>query len=72
MNNVFVVSHNSKTIGVYTSHMKAIQAIIMETLMYGYQMNDYTYDMGIEFYTFIRDNSETVYELQEIALDDRA
>ena len=73
MENVFVVSYNSRIVGVYTSHRKAVQGIIMENLPFGYTMNDYTYDFGVEFYTFTDyKNPEKVYELQEVTPDQRA
>ena len=73
MDNVFVLFIDSRLIGVYTSHRKAIQAMIMETLPFGYKMGDYTFDFGVEFYTFTDDkNTERVYELQEVTPDARA
>ena len=73
MDNLFVVSCNSRIIGVYTSHRKAVQAIITETLPFGYTMNDYTYEFKVEFYTFTDGkNPEKVYELQEVTPNVRA
>jgi hypothetical protein len=75
MENVFVLIINSLLIGVYTSHRKAVQAMIMETLPYGYTMTDYTFDFGVEFYTFsdpAMSSNEKVYELHEVTPDTRA
>ena len=75
MENVFVLIINTRLIGVYTSHRKAVQAMIMETLPHGYTMTEYAFDFGVEFYTFSDpDNSsdEKVYELQEVTPDARA
>ena len=47
----------------------------METLPYGYTMTDYTFDFGVEFYTFSdpdKPSNEKVYELQEVTPDTRA
>ena len=73
MNNLFALSVNSKLIGVFTSHLKATQTMWMETLPFGYKMEEYVFDFGIEFYTF-RDNedNEKTYELQEVTPDTRA
>ena len=75
MENVFVLIINTQLVGVYTSHRKAIKAMIMETLPYGYTMTDYTFDFGVEFYTFSdpdKPSNEKVYELQEVTPDTRA
>ena len=75
MENVFVLIINSMLIGVYTSHRKAVQAMIMETLPHGYTMTDYTFDFGVEFFTFSdpgKPSDEKVYELQEVTPDQRA
>lgn len=72
MNNLFVLSVNSRLIGVYTSHLKATQAMWMETLPFEYKMEDYVFDFGVEFFTF-RDtaDNEKTYELQEVTPDAR-
>lgn len=75
MENVFVLILNTLLIGVYTSHRKAVQAMIMKTLPRGYTMTDYTFDFGVEFYTFSDPNNpsdEKVYELHEVTPDARA
>jgi hypothetical protein len=70
--NVFVVMIDTRLVGVYSSHRKAVQAIIMDTLPFGYTMGDYTYDFGVEFFTFSdKNNNEKVYELQEVTPDER-
>ena len=72
MENVFVLILQSRLMGVYTDHRKAVQAMIMDSLPYGYTMSDYTYDFGVEFYTFSdNDSNERVYELQEVTPDNR-
>ena len=72
MENVFVLTIHAQLIGVYTSHRKAVQAMIKETLPFGYTMSDYTYDFGVEYFTFIdKDYKEKTYELQEVMPDGR-
>ena len=73
MENVFVLIINARLIGVYTSHRKAVQAMIMEVIPFGYTMSDYTFDFGVEFFTFTDQlGNEKVYELQEVTPDQRA
>ena len=73
MENVFVLIINTRLIGVYTSHRKAVQAMIMEAIPFGYTMSDYTFDFGVEFFTFTdQSDNEKVYELQEVTPDTRA
>lgn len=73
MENVFVLIINARLIGVYTSHRKAVQAMIMEAIPFGYTMSDYTFDFGVEFFTFTdQSDNEKVYELQEVTPDTRA
>lgn len=73
MENVFVLIINARLIGVYTSHRKAVQAMIMEAIPFGYTMSDYTFDFGIEFFTFTdQSDNEKVYELQEVTPNTRA
>jgi hypothetical protein len=73
MENVFVLMIDTRLVGVYTSHRKAVQAAIMDNLPYDYKLSDYVYDFGVEFFTFTDDkNSERVYEIQEVTPDERA
>ena len=73
MENVFVLIINARLIGVYTSHRKAVQAMIMEAIPFGYTMSDYTFDFGVEFFTFTDQlGNEKVYEMQEVTPDQRA
>ena len=73
MENVFVLIINARLIGVYTSHRKAVQGMIMEAIPFGYTMTDYTFDFGVEFFTFTDQlGNEKVYEMQEVTPDKRA
>jgi len=66
MDKVYVVSRNDQIIGVFTSHRKAVEAAIMETLPFSYAMTDYAYDFGVEFYTFTdKSGTEQTYSIQE-------
>jgi hypothetical protein len=73
MENVFVLILNTRLIGVYTSHQKAAQAMFMDVLPYGYKMEEYAYDFGVEFFTFRdKEYNEKTYELQEVTPNTRA
>lgn len=72
MDKLFVVMIDTRLVGVYTAHRKAVQAVIMDNLPFGYIMSDYAYDFGVEFFTFMNDGAEKVYEIQEITPDERA
>lgn len=73
MENLFVVIVDTKLVGVYTSHRKAAQAIIMDNLPFGYTLGDYAYDFGVEFFTYTDEkNNERVYTLQEVTPDQKA
>ena len=73
MENVFVLLMNNQLVGVYTSHRKAVQAAIMDSLPSGYTMTDYAYDFGVEFYIFTNElKIEKTYEIQEVTPDNRA
>lgn len=72
MNNLFILSVNDRAIGVYTSHMKAVQAAIMDTLPFSYTLTDYSYELGVEFYTFTdKSYTEKIYSIQEVTPDTR-
>lgn len=73
MESLFVLSTVTDIlIGVHTSHRKAVQAMLMETIPFNYKMTDYTYELGIEFYTFTNDkNTELTYKIQEVIPDQR-
>lgn len=72
MDKLYVLSRNDRVIGVYTSHMKAVQAAIMETLPFDYTMTNYLYDFGVEFYTFTdKLYTEQTYSIQEVTPDEK-
>lgn len=72
MDKLYVVSLNDRVIEVSTSHRKAVQTAIMETLPFSYTMTDYVYDFGVEFYTFTdKSGNEQTYSIQEVTPDTR-
>jgi len=70
--NVFVLLFSGRVVGVYTSHMKAMQTILLETLRKGWTLAQYQYDFGVEFFSYEHDGVEELYELQEVTPDNRA
>ena len=73
MDNVFILSVNDRIIGVYTSHRKATQEMFMDTLPFNYQLTDYSFEFGVEFFTFTdKALIEKTYTIQEATLDQRA
>jgi hypothetical protein len=72
MDNVFVLLFGGRIVGVYTSHRKATQTMILDTLRKGWKLAQYQYDFGVEFYSYEHDGVEELYELQEVTPDARA
>ena len=71
MDNVFVLFLNNHLVGVYTTHRKAVQAILMHALKVGWNMTNYSYQFGSEFFTYVdEDNDELLYELMEVTPDE--
>ena len=72
MDNLFVLFLNGKLIGVYTSHRKATQTMIMDTVRKSWQLTQYQYDFGIEFFSYEHEEVEELYEIHEVTPDARA
>lgn len=72
MNNLFVLSLAGTLIGVYTSHRKATQTMILDTIRKGWKLAQYQYDFGVEFFSYEHDEVEELYEIQEVTPDARA
>lgn len=67
MDNVSVLLEDNHVIGVYTSHRKAIQAMLSHTLTRSYKLTEYLFEFDIEYYTFQDDyGHQSNWELQEI------
>ena len=71
MDTVFVLFLDNHLVGVYTSHRKATQAMIMD--MVGRKLKEYSFQFGTEFFTYAdSDDNISAYELQEVTPDARA
>jgi hypothetical protein len=71
---MFVVMRNGALFGVYTSHRKAMQAIIVNSLRNELQMKDYSFELGVEFFDYINPETDIhfLWEMQEVTPDSRA
>lgn len=71
---VQVLFYNTGLMGVYTTHQKAMQAMLLDALDKGWKLVEYMYDMGVEFFTFDRGDEldNVIYEMQEVSLNERA
>ena len=74
MNELYVLIKDSELVGVYTTHRKATQTLIMDTIREGMKLKDYSFDFGIEFFTYIGPESGLpfIWEIREITPDSRA
>lgn len=71
MNNVYVLLVDNHIVGVYTSHRKAIQAMLNYSLTRCYKLTEYLFEFDVEYYTFRDDNGhKSEWELQEITPDE--
>lgn len=71
MDNLFVLLYAGRLVGVYTSHRKAAQTMIMDTMRKGWKLAQYQYDFGVEFFSYEHDDVEELYEIQEVTPDAR-
>ena len=73
METVFVLFLDNHLVGVYTSHRKATQAMILDSFKEGIHLTDYSFQFGTEFFTYANSVEDTyVYELMEVTPDARA
>ena len=73
METVFVLFLDNHFRGVYTTHRKATQAIIMDSFKEGIHLTDYSFQFGTEIFTYANSADDTyVYELMEVMPDARA
>lgn len=73
MGELYVVMIDTRLVGVYTSHRKAMQTVIMDTVRSNLKLVNYLFDFGVEFLTYEdEDGNETHFEIQEIIPDARA
>lgn len=71
MDNVFVLLCAGRLVGVYTSHRKATQTMILETIQKDWHLSHYGYEFGVEFFYYEHDDTEELYEIQEVTPDTR-
>jgi hypothetical protein len=74
VNELYVLTKDSELVGVYTTHRKATQALIMDTIKEGMKLQDYSFEFGVEFFTYIGPESGLpfLWEIQEVTPDARA
>jgi len=72
MNTVFVLFLDNHFEGVFSSHRKAVQAILMHAVPESWKMTDYSFQFGTEFFTYEDiEHNEMTYELMEVTPDAR-
>lgn len=72
MENVFVLFLDNHLVGVYTTHRKAVQAVLLEAIPKKWKMTNYSFQFGTEFFLYEDDqHDEITYELMEITPDKR-
>lgn len=73
MNKLYIVTKDSELVGVYTTHQKAEQALIMDTIKEEMKLQDYSFEFDIEFFTYIdsKSGSPFFWEIREITPDER-
>lgn len=73
METVFVLFLENHLVGVYTTHRKAMQAVLMDAIPKGWSMTDYSFEFGTEFFTYTdAAEDKMLYELMEVTPDKRA
>jgi hypothetical protein len=73
METVFVLFLDNHFEGVFTTHRKAVQAVLMNAVPKNWKMTDYSFQFGTEFFTYEDDQyNEMNYELMEVTPDERA
>lgn len=74
MNELYVLMKDSELVGVYTTHRKATQALILDTMKNGMKLNEYSFEFGVEFFDYIGPESggHFLWEIQEVTPDARA
>lgn len=73
MNELYVLTKDSELVGVYTTHRKATQALIMDTIKEKMKLQDYSFEFGVEFFTYIGPESGMPFfwEIREVTPDER-
>jgi len=73
MNELYVLMRDSELVGVYTTHRKATQELILSTQKEGLTLRDYSFEFGVEFFTYVGALPSNLYcwEIQEVTPDNR-
>lgn len=73
METVFVLFLDNHLVGVFTSHRKATQTMILDAFHDGRKLQDYSFQFGTEFFTYVdADDDICVYTLMEVTPDKKA
>ena len=73
METIFVLFLDGHFKGVFTTHRKAMQAVIVDAISKGWNMTDYSFELGTEFFTYTNSvGDKMLYELMEVTPDARA
>jgi len=73
MNELYVLMRDGELIGVYTTHQKVIQQLILSTQKERLTLGNYSFEFGIEFFDYIGPESgcHFLWEIYEITPDER-
>ena len=72
METMFILFLDNHFEGIFTTHRKAVQSILMHAIPQKWNMTDYSFQFGAEFFTYEDEkHNEMTYELME-ATPDRA
>ena len=72
METVFVLFLDNHFEGVFTTHRKAVQAVLLNAVPKKWKMIDYSFQFGTEFFTYEDEEyNEMTYELMEVTPDER-
>lgn len=70
MDTVYVLFIETRMVGVYTSHRKAMQAMIMDTVSSDMTLVNYEFTCDTEYFTYYdSEDNATLWSLQEITPD---
>lgn len=74
MNELYVLMCDGELIGVYTSHRKATQELILSTQKDHLTLGNYSFEFGIEFFDYIGPDfgCHFSWEIHEVTPDERA
>ena len=72
MSTMFILFLDNHFEGLFTAHVKATQAIWLKAVPKKWQMTDYSYQFGAEFFIYEdSDHNEMTFELMEVTPDER-